>query len=186
MRKLSFLSGISGLVLAGCSGSSVNLSQPYPDLLAEADRLADRLETLGPTAALPPGGEATYRGVIVMADDFATSTTGVIGSANLTADFVSDTISGSAGGFYQSELIGNQPTGGGTPTAGSLTFASTGISTLFFLDVDGSVTIDGTSRPVSGEMLGGFFGPNAEMVSAFGEDIPAGAGFDVDAALIAD
>ena len=76
--------------------------------------------------------------------------------------------------------------GSGTPVAGSLDLDAAGATTVFFMDVDGSVTLDGTSRPISGVLFGGFFGDNAEMISAANTDVPAGAGFDVDVALVAD
>lgn len=180
---------VSVVLLTACSGGSqVGFSQQFADLVTEADRLSDALAPLTSTPALPAAGGATYQGIVILADDFDTSTTGVVGTANLTANFNAPaSISGTGTGFYQASLnASNNPTGTGTPTPGSLAFSANNIGTSFPLDVTGTVTIDGTARTINGTATTGFFGPNAEMVSTFGTDLPTNTAYDVDIAIVAD
>lgn len=175
--------------LSACGGGGqVGLSTEFATLVTEADRLSNDLAPLSATPALPGSGGATYTGVVILADDFTTSTTGVVGTANLTANFNAPAaISGTGTGFFQSGInASGNPTGTGTPVGGSLNFTATGIGTTFPLAVAGTVTIDGTPRTINGTANGGFFGPNAEMVAAFGTDLPTTTTYDVDIAIVGD
>jgi hypothetical protein len=180
---------VSILSLSACSGSgTAGFSSDFTALVSEADRLATRLDTLDPTLTVPGSGGGTYEGVIVLADDISTSTTGTIGSVNLTANFnAPNSISGTAGTFFSTAVnsVGD-PVGTGTPVAGALSFSGTDLDTVFFLDVAGNVTVDGVSRPLDDTMLAAFAGPNAEMLSAVGVDLAAGLGYDLDVFLVAD
>ena len=187
-RSIS-LSLLSIMALSACGGNNpVGLSAEFATLVSEADRLSTRLAPLAATPALPGAGGATYQGVVILADDFTTSTTGVVGTANLTANFNAPaSITGTGTGFYQSGInASGNPTGTGTPVVGSLNFSGNNIGTSFPLAVDGTVTIDGTPRTINGTANAGFFGPNAEMVSAFGTDLPTTTAYDVDIAIVAD
>lgn len=184
----------AGLAVSACSGSGGSGSvigggsTDYNTLISEAGRLSTRLGTLTATTTLPSGG-ATYSGVVALADDFDTSTTGVVGAANLTANFGASTISGTGTGFYETAVTtsGGATAGSGTPVAGSLNFSGSGLGTVFILDVDGTVTIEGTPRTIAGSAAGAFFGPSAEMIAAFGTDLPTtSTGYDVDIAIVAD
>ncbi len=179
---------LSVLALSACGSGSANLSSEFTTLVDEAERLTTRLDTLDPTPVLVGPG-ADYDGVIVIADSFDTSESGVIGQVGLNANFATGNITGSANNFYQAGIApatGGTIVGSGTPVAGSLDLDAAGATTVFFMDVNGSVTLDGTSRPISGVLFGGYFGVNAEMISAANTDVPAGVGFDVDVALVAD
>ena len=181
-------------VLTACSGATVNLSTgsgaEFNALVNESQRLSDRLLLLSPTATLPTTATgATYQGVVIVADDFTTSTTGVVGTADLTAHFTTPSVTGTGTGFFQTALnASNNPTGTGSPVPGSLNFASTSfIGTAFIMDVNGTVQIDGTSRTIGDPIAGAFFGPNAEMITAGGVNVATTSpGFDVDIAVVAD
>ena len=181
--------GISVLTLSACSGSdNAGLSADFTALVWEGERLGARLETLEPTPALPSSGGAVYDGVIVLVDDISLSTTGTIGSVNLTANFNAPTsISGTAGNFFNTAVnsVGD-PVGTGSPVAGALTLSGSALDTVFELGIAGNVTVDGASRPLDDTMLAAFAGPNAEMVTAFGLDLAAGTGYDLDVFLVAD
>ncbi len=195
-RSPTAVAAIATLMLAGCTGTNLSVigtSAEYNTLISEASRLGTRLAPLAPTPALPssPSG-ATYQGVVVIADDFtAPSATGIVGQANLTANFGTPSVTGTGTGFFQTSVNsgGGAVSGSGTPASGSLNFASAGfVGTAFVLNVDGTVQLDGSSRTISTQpILGSFFGPNAEMVSAAGTDVPTtSSGFNVDIAIIAD
>lgn len=188
-RAATVISMLSLSLIAACSGGAqVGFNQEFASLVTEADRLTTRLEPLSETPALPGSGGATYQGVVILADDFNSSDTGVVGTANLTANFNAPaSISGTGTGFYQAGInASGNPTGTGTPTPGSLNFSANNIGTAFNLGVDGTVTIDGTSRTINGTAPAAFFGPNAEMFSALGTDLPTTTAYNVDIAIIAD
>lgn len=176
------------LVLSACGASSAKFAPSYQALVNESDRLAARFDALeAEVPVLPGSGVAEYSGVVVLADEFGTSTTGTIGRADLEADFDLGTIDGTGRGFFDTaidSLAG--PSGSGSPVAGDLTFAATGLGVVFDLTVAGDVLVDDVTRPVSGSMQGLFVGTNAEMIRAEGVNVPAGPGYDLDILLLAD
>ena len=144
-RPATALSLFACFLLSACGSSApIGFSADFATLVTEADRLSNDLAPLAATPALPGSGGATYQGVVILADDFATSTSGVVGTANLTANFNAPaSITGTGSGFYQSGInASGNPTGTGTPVGGSLNFSANNIGTAFPLAVDGTVTIE--------------------------------------------
>ena len=189
MRSSAALLAFAALSLSACGGGTqFGFTPEFVNLVNEADRLTTQLQPLAQTPALPAAPGATYQGVVIVADDFTTSTTGVVGTANLTANFGAPaSISGTGTGFFQTALnASNNPTGTGSPVGGSLVFGATNIGTSFNLDVDGTVTIDGVPRTINGTAPTAFFGPNAEMVSGLGTDLPTDTAYTADIAIVAD
>jgi hypothetical protein len=159
----------------------------FEALVNELEILATKLDSLSPTVVMPSSGEVTYDGGIILVDDVFTSSEGVIGSTNLTANFATETILGSSENFYSVafDLDGN-PIGAGIPVSGDL--AHLGSDFTFgdvIIDTTGSVVIEGTLRSIDGEIYAVFAGPSADMIAGVGFDMPAGA-IDVDAFLIVD
>lgn len=185
------------LGVAACGGSgSVSTGTPisggslaFTTLVSEANRLSNDLATAPITTTLPSSGGATYQGVVVLADDFAgTTVSGVIGTANLTANFSTPTISGTGTGFYSANVSSTgTATGVGTPVNGSLNFSGTPNAAGFPLGVDGTVEIGGAARTISGSAIGGFYGTSAQGFFAGGVGLPTtNPSYDVDIAIIAD
>lgn len=172
--------------LASCGGGSP-ADGSFEALYDDADALAVKLNTLFPTEVMPTSGEVQYNGVIFLADDIFTSTQQVIGATNLTANFASETISGTSDNFYAYSVdsFGN-PVGGGTSVDGELSHSGNDFSFgEVFITTTGSVVIEGTLRTIDGEIYAVFAGPNADMIAGLGFDMPAGP-IDVDAVLIVD
>ncbi len=188
IRHSAYLVAAFGLVAcsAGETGPKFG-GDGFDALVAESEFLAVKLEGLDPTVSMPTSGEVTYDGVIILADDFITSTEGVIGSTTLTANFAAETISGSSGGFYSANVdsSGNF-VGGGTAVAGNLLHSGSDFTFgEVLIDTTGSVTIEGVLRNIDGEIYAVFAGPGADMIAGFVFDMPAGA-ITVDAAMILD
>lgn len=180
----------AALLLSACSsGGAGGFGPEFAFLVSEAERLSiEAANVAGDPATLPGTGGASYQGIVILANDFDTSTTGVVGTANLTADFDASTISGTGTGFFQTAIDGttDNPTGSGTVTAGSLDFSAGSIGTTFPLTVSGTVTIDGTSRTINGTADAGFFGPTAGFFAAYGTDLPTLTAYNADIAILAD
>lgn len=191
--KTLLLLGSVALLTACGGGDGTNSNATYDALVATGQTHSDKLDTLTPTDILPTNS-ATFTGVAVLADDFDSSTQGAIGEANLSVNFGTQTVTGSADTFFQTDIdtSGNAVPGTSAPVAGSLAFAGSGFApgsgAQFNLDVDGTVNFAGADQTIDGTASGAFFGPNADMLVGFGTDMPVTAGSitNADIAIIAD
>lgn len=121
-----------------------------------------------PADAVPTTGKATYSGSAIGVGSMSGGTMALQGSANLSADFGAQTITG-AFSLNGADIAGNHPCGSAGCTA--TLSGSGGISgNTFSSGLTGSVTgAAGTVQLTSGAMAGGFFGPKAnEVAGVFG------------------
>lgn len=156
------------LTLTACGPELAELAQSpeFAALSEDADALRTEAEALfdsegfSEPASLPMNTTATYTGFIGLdTDDVST-----IGELELTADFGTDQISGSATNFASED----------TNYSGSLTISNgTGIDRLadlnnfdytFDADIAGTLTGDGEDFVIGGLLEGDFIGNNQEYV----------------------
>lgn len=176
------LAALSVTACGGSGGSDVSHDISVSALDARLDRLDDVfLDDVTPNANLPTTGSSSYSGVAVVATgDGDTTDFLALGAATMTADFGSQTITGSADNFYQSDdpNADNPENFSGDAISGSLTFSlqqdvvgengyiGSAEGELLPTDLD-AIDID---VPVGGV----FAGDNAEAFLALGGDDETG------------
>lgn len=147
--------------IAACGGSDNGSSgASFNDLATRADALVARAETLEatPLESMPTTGTATYDGVAAFSRSELMETTDMLSAATVNANFGDSTISGQLSNFRVYD---------GTAIDGTVAIQNGAISgTDFIADLSGQLSDDGEAILVDGAMIGGFGGPNAEMLAA--------------------
>ena len=195
MHRKSLLIHGSAVLLSACGGGSgvgTVGNSSYDALVATGEAHADKLDTPLSVTTTLPSGTANFSGVAVVADDFDTSSQGAIGAATLSVNFDTQAVSGSATGFFQTDIdtAGNAVPGTSAPVSGSLSFSASSIAaaSTFPLDVDGTVNFAGAAQTIDGVADAAFFGTGADMLVGFGTDllVTSGTISNADIAIIAD
>lgn len=192
LKKNFLVCGSAVLMLAACGGSSGGSSNDitqnaytFTDINAGVSSFAGLVDMatdggISDRSDLPPGGGATYDGLIsvTLADD---TDDGVLGTMRLNVNYGSNSLSGSAGSFvnFDNEAVD-----------GSLAITSGSISSMGqaagFADVNGAVEFGAGTMTVSGTATHGFSGNEGQYnIGAFlgdeGTGQPAiGGAVDVD------
>lgn len=165
---------LAATLLAGCSdsndsGTSGALSPEdrVAAFAAMSDRLGDRFNTgwTGQPGEMPSDGTATFTGYAGIAVDAPGGVLGLLGIAELEADFAALSITGSADDFY-----GDQD-GTLDPYEGSLAFINGAIGSGVPNDIDfdyvGVLTGEGNTIILDGSVFGKFKGtPIVGLVAA--------------------
>ncbi len=169
MNTQKIISSAVFLMLAACGGggdggdnSSLLVTRDFDELIDQTDAFFVAAEDaeLTDDAAVPVTGQATYDGSLMLfvyneADD------AVLGTVEMIADFADNTISGRAGGFYNSSE---------ESMSGSVTFSNGEIiredGVFFATDVEGSVEFDSGRMAVDGESFGYLLGDEGELMFA--------------------
>ncbi len=135
------------------------------------DLLIEEVTDAGPTpvADIPDTGSAIYDGTLFLALQDG-SEDGVIGQAEMTASFASNTVTGGADNFYDLE---------GNATEGSVTYEGGAFDRSIELlsgSMNGDVAFETGEMEVGTTVVGNFSGPSAEYVSGIlaGTATPAG------------
>ena len=197
-RKYGLL--IFGALLAGaCSTSSdpdsgedgteqplasftfLELSDELVGLTADIDAEDVTLE-----GALPDTGTRTYDGVLsLLFED--NNTEGVIGTAELRANFRNDTVTGRAGNF---STLDAQPTAGEISFEnGEITRITAAAPVVITSEIEGTVTFTPGEMDVTGETVGSLFGTtgNYLLLSVTGTADPAnGPDISLEGAVVAE
>lgn len=107
---------------------------------------------------MPTTGTATYKGAAAFGttQNFDVQQAEALAAVRLEADFAASSISGTIDNFVDSS--GERAAGSVAVTNG--TIAGNGIAA----DLDGNLTIEGTSIDVGGDMAGNFVGANADAI----------------------
>ncbi len=163
MTPLKLMPLMALAALAACDERDDDEAQilDFAQLNAINLEIIDKVQAAGPTPALniPDGGTATYRGAMtfVLQDG---SMDGVIGQAEVDANFATNQVSGGAGNFF--DLDGNA-------TLGSVSLENVVIAddfgNLIAGEVNGNITFAAGAMDVQTMLAGTFSGPNAELVS---------------------
>lgn len=151
-------------LLCGC-GDVSELIQ-YADSASEAQDLNRRVAALANTAfvSMPDAGSVSYTGNATVVYVQNGVEVGLLGQANVTADFGTGLVAGSADGFF----------GGTGPSdlqsyTGALTFAGQiGVRRPNSFDavISGDLSGQGQTIAIDGPLMGNFRGPGAQAMSA--------------------
>ena len=119
--------------------------------------------------ALPPGGSATYNGVMsVIVNEGSTITPGedlfIRGDMMVEANFADDTLFGTVDGFSDSDS--DTYTGSLDITDGVIDNAALSTNATFVAEIDGDLTNDRTTSEfgVDAFFVGDFYGPSQEYI----------------------
>jgi hypothetical protein len=96
------LAGLAAIMMLGACGGGGSDGFGFATRLGAAEEVFSDLEAevVTPAPSVPAGGTALYRGyAAVVIDDDATSDLVLLGDAEVTADFSTDTITGGADNF---------------------------------------------------------------------------------------
>jgi hypothetical protein len=151
--------------LSGCGGSSGGDS--FKSLLSDRSAQFEDVENSAyyPASSLPFSGSASYQGYVfagTRVNGENAISDAVIGELTISADFSSQTISGSATNFRSD---------GNAALDGTLTVQTTGIdrsnfSPAFTAAMYGDLTQrDGGVRQINSTLAGNFFGTNSNVVN---------------------
>ena len=159
MFSQTMLTGLMAAALAGCGGGGDD--REFPDVERDVLEMFDDISSLGisPVLFLPTSGTAEYEGYMGAAD----TSGAIIGDLQLTADFGTDSISGTAKNFIDDE---------NTEYSGKLRISNGGIfrtadpATEWQIeaDVNGILSTDEASTSVNAVMLADFYGGSQQGV----------------------
>ena len=160
MLEKNAVTVIALIIVAGCSGGGGDRS--FADAEREAIELAATLEDLeiSSVAQLPTSGSAAYEGMIgVAVPGYA-----VLGDLNVNVNFASESITGNAGNFIDSDderISGSLAIDNGSfiRNADPLT------EFQFTADIGGALSDSDGNYLVDGQLLGDFLGQNQEGMS---------------------
>lgn len=151
-------------LLCGCGDVSESIQ--YADSASQAQDLSRRVAALANTAfvSMPDAGSVSYTGHATVVYVQSGVEVGLLGQANLTADFGTGRVAGSADGFF----------GGTGPSdlqsyTGALTFAGQiGVRRANSFDavISGDLSGQGQTIAVTGPLLGQFRGAGAQAIMA--------------------
>ena len=169
MKKSAFCFGtIAAMALTACGGGSSSSSNNSVDDLSESGiELIERLALLPETDTLdmPVSGTARYDGYAAYSSSTSdpvriVSDPDTLSEVQLTANFGSSTISGSATNFQSYE---------GVDIDGALAITNgTIVDATLTADIGGTLTEDGVNVSYDGEIQGGFLGEDAEAIAGTG------------------
>ena len=164
------------LLLAACgSGSDDTFSLTADEAFGFTTVVATKAATLGAAdSTILPSGQVRYEGITTVQEIGVIGSGETRGSAVMAVDFDSSELTGEAYNFYNRKT---EFTAGGTvtttvPVEGSLSFASTSVSTgAFPITVAGSVEIDGTPESMAAQIDARFIDigtANADIIQGGG------------------
>ncbi len=169
------------IVLAACgggsSGSSLGIVSTYPSLTVPAtdyaglvevgDDVLDLVSTAELATNVPSSGIADYSGMMALYPA-ESSDPGYVGAAVAQMNFGTGKLVGAADGFYHED-------GTETPDSveGRIGFEANGYEDAMFSSagLGGQLTIDGTSRTVSGRLDALAVNDGADWILLFGEEV---------------
>ncbi len=167
MKVLTKCVAASSLLAACGDAEELPLGPSSIDFLeAEEIRLTDQLEEYIDVGAvgIPPSSDLDYTGVMYVAGGGATMPAdawGVLGEMTATYTLSTETLSGTADGFYLDELTPPSIGAAGEAVDGSVTFSGSGVSGGQISSVSITGTINGEALTGSGSA--DFSGPTGEM-----------------------
>jgi hypothetical protein len=149
-------------LLSACSGGSGS-SQSFDQLATKGQNIIEKYQDadLTPEAAMPTSGTATYNGVAAFSDvpdaEYIAENAEAVAALRLEANFGNNTISGKMDNFV--DYDNERADGSVQITNGSIS------GNTFNANLNGSLTVDGDTASVTGDMAGGFVGANANAVA---------------------
>lgn len=154
-------------LLSACSSSSgggSDATQSFDQLLAQGENIAIKYEEAELTSVsdMPTGGTATYHGVaafVEASDGYYTPENPEMAAARLRLDanFKDSTIGGEMNNFVDAD---------NARARGSVQIGDGNISgNTFDAKLNGTLTAEGNTAVVDGEMAGAFVGSNADAVA---------------------
>jgi hypothetical protein len=150
--KLTLFASLAAVGLSACSGSGISID----DIVSEGDRLFQEADSAELTAIadMPQTGSATFNGVAGFAEDASSEEPDAAARVEFTADFESQTVSGS---FYDfTTMAEDMPAVAGTVNIENGTFVDDGGNQGFKADLNGQLTVEDQSATLVGNTEGNF------------------------------